>query len=93
MHLIFTKCLAWEKQKLILILVKDFIKKLLIVEKMLFLASKIYFKLYLKNKDIEDVIKAVWTPKKKTILSYLLQHNESKNCFLVLCIDSQRREE
>jgi len=29
----------------------------------------------------------------KKLFFYLHQHNESRNCFLVLCIASQRREQ
>jgi len=50
---------------------------------------KFYFKLYLKNEDVEDVINAV----KKKLFFYVLQHIESKEFFLVLCIASQRREQ
>jgi len=53
---------------------------------------KIYFKFYLKNEECRRCNQNGLKTKKKLFL-YLFQHNESKDCFLVLCIASQRREQ
>jgi len=51
---------------------------------------KIYFKLYLKNEDVEDVIKAIWNPKKTIFLFASTQWKQKLFLSSLYCITKKR---